>query len=408
MQWPVPVAMPGERWSASSSSTPSWRSGRSPPRRTPSRPSGSIHPHLTPLADRVLEDTTPDVLAGNDAVVLALPHGHSAAPAAQLPGRRHHHRLRRRLPPRRRRRVGHLLRHAVRGIVALRPARARDGRWPAAAGPRRRHPASRSPAATPRPSPGPRAPGLVAGVLEADDITVVAASARRGRGRRSSHTCSAPRSWERCRPTASAAPTGTPPRSSRTYRRRRRPGHGLVHPDLAPMPRGILATCTARGVPGRRRMPSARLGDRLRRRTLRAPSCRRVAGRAPAACSAATRSTCRSPSTRGSGASSSSQRSTTSPRARPVPPAQCLNLAPPARGHRSPRRGGGAVSVMPRHLMEHPEDVSIVRLDGGCSCPSSIWVAGPFASLTRTPDEYSNYHVYSDIFTQRVYYFYSF
>mgnify|MGYP005616557523 FL=1 len=46
---------------------------------------GSIHPHLTPLADRVLEDTTPDVLAGNDAVVLALPHGHSAALAAQLP-----------------------------------------------------------------------------------------------------------------------------------------------------------------------------------------------------------------------------------------------------------------------------------------------------------------------------------
>jgi N-acetyl-gamma-glutamyl-phosphate reductase len=45
---------------------------------------GSIHPHLTPLADRVLEDTSADVLAGHDAVVLALPHGHSAALAAQL------------------------------------------------------------------------------------------------------------------------------------------------------------------------------------------------------------------------------------------------------------------------------------------------------------------------------------
>ena len=48
------------------------------------QPLGSIHPHLTPLADRLLEDTTPEVLAGHDAVVLALPHGHSAALAAQL------------------------------------------------------------------------------------------------------------------------------------------------------------------------------------------------------------------------------------------------------------------------------------------------------------------------------------
>ena len=47
---------------------------------------GSIHPHLTPLADRLLEDTTLEVLAGHDAVVLALPHGHSATLAAQLPG----------------------------------------------------------------------------------------------------------------------------------------------------------------------------------------------------------------------------------------------------------------------------------------------------------------------------------
>ncbi|ACU39275.1 N-acetyl-gamma-glutamyl-phosphate reductase [Actinosynnema mirum] len=41
-------------------------------------------PHLLPLADRVLEETTPEVLAGHDVVFLALPHGHSAALAAQL------------------------------------------------------------------------------------------------------------------------------------------------------------------------------------------------------------------------------------------------------------------------------------------------------------------------------------
>ncbi|HEX4703173.1 MAG TPA: N-acetyl-gamma-glutamyl-phosphate reductase [Pseudonocardiaceae bacterium] len=41
-------------------------------------------PHLVPLADRVLADTTPDVLAGHDVVFLALPHGRSAALAAAL------------------------------------------------------------------------------------------------------------------------------------------------------------------------------------------------------------------------------------------------------------------------------------------------------------------------------------
>jgi N-acetyl-gamma-glutamyl-phosphate reductase len=42
------------------------------------------HPHLVPLADRVLEDTGPATLAGHDVVFLALPHGHSAELAAQL------------------------------------------------------------------------------------------------------------------------------------------------------------------------------------------------------------------------------------------------------------------------------------------------------------------------------------
>ena len=41
-------------------------------------------PHLVPLADRVLKDTTPAELAGHDVVFLALPHGKSAELAAQL------------------------------------------------------------------------------------------------------------------------------------------------------------------------------------------------------------------------------------------------------------------------------------------------------------------------------------
>jgi len=42
------------------------------------------HPHLVPLAQRVLEPTEVDVLADHDVVFLALPHGHSAVLAQQL------------------------------------------------------------------------------------------------------------------------------------------------------------------------------------------------------------------------------------------------------------------------------------------------------------------------------------
>src|SRR3954454_3233469 len=45
---------------------------------------GALQPHLLPLADRVLEETTADALAGHDVVFLALPHGQSAAVAEQL------------------------------------------------------------------------------------------------------------------------------------------------------------------------------------------------------------------------------------------------------------------------------------------------------------------------------------
>ena len=46
---------------------------------------GDLAPHLAPVADRVLEPTTAEVLAGHDVVFLALPHGHSAAIAQALP-----------------------------------------------------------------------------------------------------------------------------------------------------------------------------------------------------------------------------------------------------------------------------------------------------------------------------------
>ncbi|MFC4003107.1 N-acetyl-gamma-glutamyl-phosphate reductase [Prauserella oleivorans] len=47
-------------------------------------PLGELQPHLAPLADRVVLETTPETLAGHDVVFLALPHGHSGAIAAEL------------------------------------------------------------------------------------------------------------------------------------------------------------------------------------------------------------------------------------------------------------------------------------------------------------------------------------
>jgi N-acetyl-gamma-glutamyl-phosphate reductase len=47
-------------------------------------PLGAHQPHLVPLADRVLRETSAETLAGHEVVFLALPHGHSAEIAAQL------------------------------------------------------------------------------------------------------------------------------------------------------------------------------------------------------------------------------------------------------------------------------------------------------------------------------------
>ena len=45
---------------------------------------GALQPHLVPLADRVLEETSTETLAGHDVVFLALPHGQSGPVAEQL------------------------------------------------------------------------------------------------------------------------------------------------------------------------------------------------------------------------------------------------------------------------------------------------------------------------------------
>lgn len=48
------------------------------------QPLGALQPHLLPLADRALEETTVEVLRGHDVVFLALPHGESGEIAKAL------------------------------------------------------------------------------------------------------------------------------------------------------------------------------------------------------------------------------------------------------------------------------------------------------------------------------------
>lgn len=45
---------------------------------------GTLQPHLVPLADRVLQETSLETLGGHDVVFLALPHGQSGPIAAEL------------------------------------------------------------------------------------------------------------------------------------------------------------------------------------------------------------------------------------------------------------------------------------------------------------------------------------
>ncbi len=47
-------------------------------------PMGALQPHLVPLADRILEPTNQETLAGHDVVFLGLPHGQSGEIAAAL------------------------------------------------------------------------------------------------------------------------------------------------------------------------------------------------------------------------------------------------------------------------------------------------------------------------------------
>jgi N-acetyl-gamma-glutamyl-phosphate reductase len=214
-------------------------------------PLGQHHPHLRPLADRMLDDSHPALLAEHDAVVLALPHGASAEIAAQLPD--------------------HVLVLDCGADFRLTDASAWErfygtrhaGSWPyglpelpLAGGARQRDRLAGArriavPGCYPTAASLALAPGLAAGLLEPDDVVVVAASGTSGAGR------AAKPAMLGSEVMGSMSPYGvggvhrhTPEVEQNLSAAAGQPVTVSFTPTLAPMPRGILATCTARVRPG--------------------------------------------------------------------------------------------------------------------------------------------------------------
>jgi N-acetyl-gamma-glutamyl-phosphate reductase len=221
------------------------------------KPVTSVHPHLVghPAFDgRVFEAADPDLLAAAELVFMALPHGESAALAAQLPGAR----------------IVDLSADFRLGDEAawqrFYGTTPYSGRWvyglPELPGARQRIAAATRVAA-----PGcyattsilALAPLLAAGLADPADIVIVAASGTSGAGRSprpdllatevmgsmsAYKVGGAHRHTPEIEQALSEAVPGTKPTISFT-------------PLLAPMPRGILATCTARLAPAIADAPDA-------------------------------------------------------------------------------------------------------------------------------------------------------
>ena len=228
------------------------------------KPVTDLHPQLAGQAGRTFVPTTAEALADADLVFTALPAGESAALAAGLPGGQPVVDL------------GPDFRLAAPAQWAQFYSGPHAGRWPwglpELPGTRERVRASTRVAA-----PGcyataavlALAPLLAAGVAEPGDIVIVAASGTSGAGRAAKpgllgsevmgsvsayqvggvhrHTPEIEQALSEAMAhagTGAAAGTGPPARAGTP------PVTVSFTPMLAPMPRGILATCTARLAPG--------------------------------------------------------------------------------------------------------------------------------------------------------------
>jgi N-acetyl-gamma-glutamyl-phosphate reductase len=207
---------------------------------------GKLQPHLVPLADRVLEETTVEVLSGHDVVFLALPHGQSGEIAKALPD-------------------DCVVIDCGADFRLTDPAEwerfyggTHAGSWPYGlpelAGQRQelqRATRIAVPGCYPTVSTLTLAPAVAAGIVDARDIVVVAASGTSGAGKSAKpHLLGS-----EVMGSASAYGVGG------THRHTPEIGQNLsgltdqevrvsFTPLLVPMPRGILATCSAPVRPG--------------------------------------------------------------------------------------------------------------------------------------------------------------
>jgi N-acetyl-gamma-glutamyl-phosphate reductase len=205
----------------------------------------ALHPHLRQFTGRVFEATDAARLAGAEVIFLALPHGHSAKIAVQLPERALVIDLG----------ADHRLRNAAQWEKYY--AGPHAGAWtyglPELRGARGRIAVSRRIA-----NPGcyvtavtlALAPLFAAKLAEPDDVVVVAASGTTGAGRGTKPNLMASEVMGSMSPYKVGIHQHTPEMEQNLSDVAGAPVRVSFTPVLAPMPRGILATCTARPASG--------------------------------------------------------------------------------------------------------------------------------------------------------------
>ena len=210
------------------------------------RPVTELHPQLPQLRGLVFAAADPDVLAAADLVLLALPHGESAALVGALPDD---------LPVVD---LGADFRLTDPGAWAHYYGGSHAGSWtyglPELPGARAAVTASTrvaNPGCYPTSVALALAPLLAAGLVEPADVVVVAASGTSGAGRKDSATLMASEVMGSLSAyKAGGAHQHTPEMEQTLTAAAGEPVTLSFTPVLAPMPRGILATCTARLAPG--------------------------------------------------------------------------------------------------------------------------------------------------------------
>ncbi|MEX3611114.1 N-acetyl-gamma-glutamyl-phosphate reductase [Rothia sp. LK2588] len=212
---------------------------------------GQLAPHLASVAELTVEETTVENLSRADVVFLALPHGASAEVAAQLPEST----------------------LVIDAGADHRLDQSRDwsrfydteyaGHWPyglpeliLADGTKQRERLRNTrriavPGCYPTASILALAPGMQAGLLDPEDVVIVAASGTSGAGKALKPHLLASEAMGSMSPYGVGGVHRHTPEIEQGIRwATEREAQVSFTPTLAPMPRGILATCTAHVAPG--------------------------------------------------------------------------------------------------------------------------------------------------------------